>query len=122
MTIWRRSYLSLFVALAAIFSFPLLSRADSVETATPTTISPDAHQLLDQLRTAYASLKSLGVSGTMKADFDIDGVKAGNNAQFTGLYSAGGLFRSEMGSTDAGKAVADSVAGNTGDKIYIFLP
>ena len=113
---WRS--VSLLLILGAITAFTAItfshSRADSVPTTAPT-ISPEARQLLDQVHEAYASLKSLAISGTLTADFDIDNVKAANTAKFSGLYSSTGQFRSEMSNGDA-------VVCNPGDKVYVFLP
>jgi thiol-disulfide isomerase/thioredoxin len=110
--------LSLLLIFAALISFTAFnwsrSIAESVPTTSPT-ISPQAHELLNQLHDAYASLKSLSITGTLKSDFDIDGVHAANIAKFSGLYSSPGLFRSEM--TDG-----DAIAGNTGDNFYVFFP
>jgi thiol-disulfide isomerase/thioredoxin len=115
---------AIFVAVIAI-GLGILSRSSGQPAATQpaVNIAPEARQILNQVRDAYASLKSLAVSGTVAGRFDIDGVQSTNNGQFTGLYSSTGLFRSEM--KDAGATTqpsGDLLLGNTGEKIYLFLP
>jgi len=90
-------------------------------------ITPPARQLLYQLRDAYAALKSLDVTGKIDARFDIDGVQHHNSGQFAGLYTSAGLFRSEMRETSDDKTAttqpaSDAILGNTGQKLYFFLP
>jgi peroxiredoxin len=73
---------------------------------------------MNQMRDAYASQKWLSITGEVKSDFDIDGVRAAHAAKFSGLYSSKGLFRSE---SDVG-AEPDAITGNTGDKLYVYFP
>jgi thiol-disulfide isomerase/thioredoxin len=116
--------------LAAIaFALLILSRSSGQSAATQPvlTVSPEARQILGQVREAYASLKSLAVSGSMEGRFDIDGVKSTNRGEFNGLYASSGLFRSEMTKTSVSDSAAtqpsvDAVLGNTGEKIYFYLP
>ncbi|MGD0390871.1 MAG: redoxin domain-containing protein, partial [Tepidisphaeraceae bacterium] len=114
----------LFVAVIVI-GLAALSRSSGQSAATQpaVTIAPQARQILNQLRDAYASLKSLAVSGTVDGRFDIDGVQSANKGQFTGLYSSTGLFRSEMkDASSTTQPTGDLLLGNTGEKIYLFLP
>jgi len=78
----------------------------------PTT-SPEARQLLDQIRDAYAAVKSLTDSGKLQAHFDVGGQKTDQEAQFSGAYDRG-KFRSEI--------KGDAIVGNTGQNVYVFLP
>jgi thiol-disulfide isomerase/thioredoxin len=119
MTQWRRLFLLILFGLLVTFAAFNLSHsiAESVPTTNPT-ISPQARELINQMHDAYAALKSLSITGEAKSDFDIDGVKAANSAKLSGLYSSTGQFSSEM---QAGPEL-DAIAGNTGDKLYVFFP
>jgi peroxiredoxin len=77
-------------------------------------ISPEAKALLEQMRQAYASVKSLQIMGKVAGNYDIDGEKRQELADFSGLYDSHGLFRSEV--------KGDTQVGNTGSKVYVFLP
>ncbi|MGA3066384.1 MAG: redoxin family protein [Tepidisphaeraceae bacterium] len=81
--------------------------------AAPAVVSPDAQKLLDQIRQAYASVKTLTVSGTVGGHLDIDGQTADPNGQFAGLYDHG-KFRNEVKD--------DAIVGNTGATLYLYLP
>jgi peroxiredoxin len=86
----------------------------AAETGGPSiVILPDARALLDQVRTAYAGLKTLQVGGTITGHMDIDGEKRDLNAAIVGSYD-GSRFRSEVKD--------DALVGNTGDHVYIFMP
>ena len=105
------------------------SSAQSAATQPTVVISPQARELLDQVRQAYASLKSVSISGTVEGRFDIDGVRKSNTGEFTGLYSSTGQFRSEMKDSSAGtgnapstQPTSDALMGNDGKKVYVFLP
>jgi peroxiredoxin len=87
--------------------------AASQTAATQLTISPGARALLDQVRAAYAGLKTLHVEGSIVGEFDIDGEKRETTANLVGDYD-GTRFRSEIKN--------DAIAGSTGDQLYIFLP
>jgi thiol-disulfide isomerase/thioredoxin len=113
-----------FVAVIAV-GLGALSRTSGQSAASQpaVTIAPEARQILNQLRDAYASLKSLAVAGTVDGRFDIDGVHSANKGQFTGLYSSAGTFRSEMkDASSTTEPTGDLLLGNTGEKIYLFLP
>jgi thiol-disulfide isomerase/thioredoxin len=118
------------ILMAAIgIALLMLSRSSGQSAATQPvlTVSPEAREILGQVRQAYVSLKSLAVSGSMEGRFDIDGVQSSNRGDFSGLYASSGLFRSEMSKTSVGNSAAtqpsvDAVLGNTGEKIYFFLP
>jgi thiol-disulfide isomerase/thioredoxin len=121
---------SILVAAIAI-ALMILSRSNgqSATTQPALTISPEAREILSQVRDAYASLKSLAVSGSMEGRFDIDGVQSTDRGEFNGLYASSGLFRSEMKKSAVSNDPAattqpsvDALLGNTGEKIYFFLP
>ena len=103
------------------------TRGQSAATQPGVLISPQARPLLDQVRDAYASVKTLGIKGTIEGHFDIDGVQNEKSGEFTGLYSSTGQFRSDMnqritGNPAATQPDADAMLCNTGDKIYLYLP
>jgi cytochrome c biogenesis protein CcmG/thiol:disulfide interchange protein DsbE len=77
-------------------------------------VAPAAQQTLDAVRDAYKALKSASMSGKLTADFDIDGQKVNNAAEFTASFEAPNKFRHE---------VKDDVqVGSTGEKFYAFRP
>jgi thiol-disulfide isomerase/thioredoxin len=106
------------------------SRAQPAATQPAIVVSPQARNLLNQVRDAYASLKSVSISGTIDGRFDIDGVRKNSVGQFTGLYSSSGRFRSEMKGVTTGDAgdpastqpSTDALVGSDGAKVYLFLP
>jgi thiol-disulfide isomerase/thioredoxin len=117
----------LLAAIAIALLIMSRSRGQSAATQPVLTVSPEARELLGQVREAYASLKSLAVSGSMEARFDIDGVQSSNRGDFSGLYASSGLFRSEMKTSSVSDSAAtqpsvDTLLGNTGEKIYFYLP
>lgn len=129
----NRRKLTLGCLLAALIAIGIValshSSAQSAATQPTVVISPPARDLLDQLRQAYASLKSVSISGTVEGRFDIDGIRKSNSGQFTGLYSSTGQFRSEMKDSSAGvgdpaatQPSGDALLGSDGDKVYLFLP
>ena len=92
------------VVLVMAFS-TCISRAEegattqSSPTTLPTTqpsVTPAARAVLDQLRDAYAGLKSLEVAGTVTFDFDVAGQKENHAGSFTGSFVAPAKFRHEM--------------------------
>jgi len=121
----RRLTLGMLFVAVIVIGLAALSRSSvqSAATQPAITIAPEARHILNQVRDAYASLKSLAVSGTVDGRFDIDGVHSSNNGQFTGLYSSAGMFRSEMkDASSTTQPTGDLLLGNTGEKIYLFLP
>jgi thiol-disulfide isomerase/thioredoxin len=127
----NRRYLAIglmFIAAIAVTIFSFSRSSGQSATTQPTlTIAPQAREILNQVRDAYASLKSLQITGTVDGKFDIDGVQRSDHGQFNGLYASSGAFRNEMEQTStAGPAATqpsdDAVMGNTGDKIYLYLP
>jgi thiol-disulfide isomerase/thioredoxin len=94
----------------------------------PVVISPQAQVLLNQIRDAYSAANSLSIHGTVRAHYDIDGVQSDHLGQFAGMYGPSGLFRNEMNETASASASAttqpsgDAIVGNTGDKLYLYLP
>ncbi len=104
------------IALFACFVLmpSMISRAAvRLRPATAPSITPDARHLLDQIRDAYASLKSITISGQSQGQFDIDGFKHDANATFTGSWWDG-KFKNET--------VGDALIGNTGDRLYLYIP
>lgn len=120
--------LSLLIIAAAAVTFFSFSRTNGQSATTqPTlTVAPQARAILNQVRDAYASVKSLAVTGTVDGQFDIDGVQRSDRGEFNGLYASTGEFRNEMKEASAGPSATqpsdDAIMGNTGDKIYLFLP
>src|SRR5215471_583870 len=64
--------------------------------ATAPTITPAAKALLDQVREAYAGLKSLDLAGALTVDFDLAGHQEKHNVNFTASFAAPNKFRHEM--------------------------
>ncbi len=82
--------------------------------AAPAIISEDAKPLLDAMSKAYKEVKTLSMTGTLKADFDVAGQKVNQAAEFTGAYAAPNKFKHVM---------KDSIqVGSTGEKVYAYLP
>src|ERR1700677_2494216 len=82
------------------------------------TVSPEAKDLLGKIHDAYASLKSLALSGSINGQFNIDGVQLNSTGAFTGLFTSSGLFRSEMKETTTTNSpttlpTADALVGNS---------
>jgi peroxiredoxin len=76
--------------------------------------SPEAQAALDAVSKAYKDVKSLTMTGKLTADFDIDGQKVNNAAEFTASFQAPNKFRHE---------VKDDVqVGSTGEKVYAYQP
>jgi len=126
-----RRKLALGLTLVAIIAVGIATisytRGEPATTQPEVVISPQARPLLDQVRDAYASVKTLGIKGTVEGHFDIDGVQNEKSGSFTALYSSTGQFRSDMneritGNPAATQPDADSMLCNTGDKIYLYLP
>jgi cytochrome c biogenesis protein CcmG, thiol:disulfide interchange protein DsbE len=128
MTLRRKLGIVSCVVAMALVGFAVMHTGAEPATTQPAplTISPEARVVLDQVRDAYSGLKTLSVTGNIKAEFDIDGVHRADSANFKGLYAEPGLFRTEMGGTIASDSAAappvDAVLGNSGDKIYLFQP
>jgi thiol-disulfide isomerase/thioredoxin len=129
MPIGRKLALASTLAALIAIGIAALSRSSGQSAATQpvVTVSPQARDLLDQIRQAYASLKTISISGKLEGHFDVDGVRQDKTGQFTGLYSSSGLFRSEMKDSSTGDPAAtqptrDAVVGNTGEKVFLFLP
>jgi thiol-disulfide isomerase/thioredoxin/outer membrane lipoprotein-sorting protein len=109
----NRGIRSAFVlVLAGVALAGLVGASDTTQPAMAS-VTPDARVLLNQIRDAYAAVKSIGVSGTVAGHFDVDGQKQDATGQFTGLFSDG-KFRHEMKD--------DAIIGATGDSVYVYLP
>lgn len=75
-------------------------------------VADDAKPLLEQLGQAYKSLKSVEMTGSLKAAFDVGGEKVDESADFTASYAAPNQFRHEM---------KDSLLmGATGKKVFVY--
>jgi peroxiredoxin len=99
--------------MAAMVIAAAASVCAAAPAATQPDLSPDVKGLLEQVRAAYANLKTLQITGTIGAQFDIDGESRNNLASFVGSYD-GAHFRSEVKD--------DTIVGCTGGQIYLFLP
>lgn len=74
-------------------------------------VSPEARALLDQMKAAYADLKSLTLDGTVTANFDVAGKKQNESMPFKSSFIAPNQFRHE----------GDQVlAGSTGERLFIY--
>jgi peroxiredoxin/outer membrane lipoprotein-sorting protein len=90
------------------------SKAPKLEPVKKAQTSPEAREALDAVSKAYKDVKSLSLAGKLTADFDIDGQKVNNAAEFTASYQAPNKFRHE---------VKDDVeVGSTGEKVYAYQP
>jgi peroxiredoxin/outer membrane lipoprotein-sorting protein len=97
----------LFLLVAAIATLA------NAQTTQPT-ITPAARSMLDQMRTAYAALKSLDVAGTITFDLDAGGRKDSDKAEFTASFQSPAKFRHEMKD--------DVLLISNGEKGYIYVP
>lgn len=109
------------LSCVTLLAFGTIAKADapaterSVAASQPSAaVSPEARVLLDQVKSAYGSLKSLDITATVDANFDIDGEKKNQHADLKATFQAGGRFRSEIKD--------DAMVGNTGEKLFLFLP
>lgn len=83
--------------------------------ATRPVLSPETKALLDQVKTAYAALQSLSITGKETAHFDVDGHKEDHSFAFTVAYHAPDKFRYERKGEDG-----NVLLGSTGEKTYAF--
>jgi cytochrome c biogenesis protein CcmG, thiol:disulfide interchange protein DsbE len=79
----------------------------------PANVSIETQELLNQIRSAYSSIQTLSITGTIHGQFDIDNEVSNQDAQFTAIYDHG-KFRNEV--------TGDSLVGNTGKGLYLYLP
>lgn len=89
----------------------LLSVAASRSAAQTT--RPEAHEVLDRVREAYADLKSLRLEGTYALQLDAAGEQRAERAEFRSTFVAPNRFRHEM--TD------DALIVSTGEKAYLYV-
>ena len=75
-------------------------------------ISPEARAVLDEMKSAYAGLKSLQLTGTTAFDSEISGKKDHQSDTFTASFAAPNKFRHEM--------KGNMIAGSTGEKMYVL--
>ncbi len=107
------------VALSLALSIVLSSQFSTgqpapVETA-PADVTPEAQAVLDMLGKTYTDLKTLELSGSINAEFDVAGRQQKQQAEFTSTFqSASHQFRHEMKD--------DIIIGSTGEKAYAYHP
>jgi peroxiredoxin len=77
-------------------------------------ISDDAKAVLDQVRDAYHKLDAVQMKGTWNAEFDVEGEKGKQNAEFTSSFQAPNKYRHETKD--------DILFGSTGEKMYVYSP
>src|SRR5437762_432352 len=84
-------------------------------TTSPTTkavIAPDAKDLVEKMTRAYADLKSLELTATISSDFNVDGQKSNESAEFHASFAAPNKFRHEVKD--------DGYVGADGEKVYAY--
>lgn len=59
-------------------------------------LSPDVQHLIEQVRDAYAKLKTLELAGHLELSIDVAGEQKAYGAEFTAMYTAPNKFRHEM--------------------------
>jgi peroxiredoxin/outer membrane lipoprotein-sorting protein len=75
-------------------------------------VSPEAVATMDKLKDAYAKLTSLSLAAKVTGDFDVDGQKEKDTAEFTATYGAPNKFRHEI--------AEDGYVGSDGEKLYAY--
>src|SRR5690242_3609373 len=73
-------------------------------------VSPEARKILDEVKEAYAGLKSLELAGGITFDSDVAGKQRKEHDTFTAAFVSPNKFRHEM--------KGNMVAGSTGEKAY----
>jgi thiol-disulfide isomerase/thioredoxin len=76
-------------------------------------VSDDAKPVLAKMREAYAKLAGAQMSGTWRAEWDMDGEKGEESAEFTSSYAAPNKFRHETKD--------DLLFGSTGEQAYVLV-
>lgn len=80
--------------------------------ATRAAVAPDAQAVLEQIKTAYAGLKSATLEGNIQAEFDVAGRQQKQSVKFNSSFAEPNKYRHE---------VEDGIlAGSTGDKAYVY--
>ena len=75
-------------------------------------VSPEARQLLDQMRDAYRALKTAEFTGSVISRVEADGQQQNTETKFTSSFQEPYTFRHE--------AQDDLTAGSTGEKVFVF--
>ena len=73
-------------------------------------VTADAKAVLEKMKEAYGKVAGLQMSGTMSAEWDMDGDVGRESAEFTSSYAAPNKFRHET--------KGDLVFGSTGEQVY----
>lgn len=76
-------------------------------------VSDAARPVLDKIKEAYANARGLQMTGTWTAEWDIDGEKGKESAEFTSSYAAPNKFRHESKN--------DLLFGSTGEQSYMLM-
>ena len=76
-------------------------------------VSDDAKPVLAKMKEAYAKAGGLQMSGTWRAEWDVDGEKDEERADFTSSYAAPNKFRHEVKD--------DLLFGSTGEQSYVLV-
>src|SRR5438046_695181 len=79
----------------------------SVSPSTRPVVTPDAAAVLEKIKDAYTKLKSLELTAHVTGEFDVDGQKKKDEADFTASYAAPNRFRHE--------AKDEAMVGSTGE-------
>jgi thiol-disulfide isomerase/thioredoxin/outer membrane lipoprotein-sorting protein len=79
----------------------------------PTTQPADVQKLLDDVKQAYAQIKSLRLTGTISREFDINGEVTTEDAAFESSFIAPDRFRHS--------AKGDATVGSDGKQSYFYL-
>jgi peroxiredoxin len=89
--------------------------AAGAKEAAPSTrpvVSAEAAAVLEKMKAAYGKLTSLTLAAKVTGDFDVDGQKQNDNAEFTAAYAAPNRFRHEVKD--------DGFVGSDGEKLYAY--
>jgi peroxiredoxin len=90
------------------------AKAPKVEEKTKVQATPEAQEVLNGIRDAYAKVKTLSLTGKLSADLDVDGTKKNDTAELTASYAAPNLYRHVL--------KGNVEAGSTGEKVYAYQP
>jgi thiol-disulfide isomerase/thioredoxin len=89
-----------------------IASAQTTQPAQPTT-SPAAQAVLDQVRVAYANLKTLELAGSYTLDADVAAQQSHQTATFTASFESPAKFRHEMKD--------DLTVVGTGEKVFSYF-
>lgn len=76
-------------------------------------VSEDAKPVLAKMKEAYGKLAGVQMTGTWRAEWDLDGEQGQESAEFTSSYAAPNKFRHETKD--------DLLFGSTGEKTYVLV-